>query len=145
VARGPTRTVGATVVLIDGALAAWIARGGGQLLVWLPEDEPARSRTGHALAERLAELAREASFGGLLVADVNGAPAAEHPLAPFLTGAGFAATAMGFQIRERSVQADARESRALFQIAEKAEIAPRPARGVLSPSKDAETLKRRDR
>jgi ATP-dependent Lhr-like helicase len=97
--RGPTRTVGATVVLVDGALTAWIARGGRQLLVWLPEDEPARSRTGRALAARLADLAREPSFGGLLVADVNGAPAAEHALAPFLTDAGFAVSAHGFQVR----------------------------------------------
>ena len=42
--RGPTRTVGSIVVLVDGALAAYVARGGRQLLVYLPDDEPAARR-----------------------------------------------------------------------------------------------------
>ena len=35
--RGPTRTVGATVVLVDGALAAYLPRGDRQLLAFLPD------------------------------------------------------------------------------------------------------------
>ena len=100
-ARGATRTVGATVVLIDGALAAWIGRGGRQLLVWLPEDEPARSRVGRALAGRLADLARDPMFGGLLVGELNGGPAASHPLGAFLVEAGFAPSALGYQMLRR--------------------------------------------
>ncbi|MGH9312067.1 MAG: Lhr family helicase [Vicinamibacterales bacterium] len=99
--RGATRTVGATVILVDGALAAWIGRGGRQLLVWLPDDEPARSRVGRSLAARLADLARDASFGGLLIGEVNGGPAADHPLGAFLVEAGFAPSALGFQLRRR--------------------------------------------
>src|SRR5262249_54286368 len=33
--RGPTRSVGATVILVDGALAAYLARGDRQLLAFL--------------------------------------------------------------------------------------------------------------
>jgi ATP-dependent Lhr-like helicase len=98
--RGPTRTVGSTVVLVNGALAAYISRGGRQMLVYLPEDEPARSTLGRALARRLATLARgEEGRPGLLVADINGLPAHEHPFAAFLTEAGFNPSAMGFQMR----------------------------------------------
>jgi ATP-dependent Lhr-like helicase len=99
--RGATRTVGATVILINGALAAWIGRGGRQLLVWLPDDEPARTRGARALAGRLADLARDPLFGGLLVGELNGEPAAGHPLAPFLVEAGFSPSALGYQMLRR--------------------------------------------
>ncbi len=97
--RGPTRTVGALVVLVNGALAAYLPRGGRQLVVFLPEDEPARSTTARALAERLAELARDETRGGLLVSEINGRDPMEHPLAASLIEAGFNASAMGLQMR----------------------------------------------
>jgi ATP-dependent Lhr-like helicase len=97
--RGATRTVGATVILVDGAPGAWIARGARHMLAWVPDDEPARSRVGRALAARLAELARDAAFGGLLVGDINGAPASQHALAEFLVQSGFVPSALGFQMR----------------------------------------------
>jgi ATP-dependent Lhr-like helicase len=88
---------------VNGALAAYISRGGRQLLVFLPDDEPARSTTGRALAARLADLARpEEGRGGLLVSEINGVPAHEHPLAPFLERAGFSPSAMGFQMRRHA-------------------------------------------
>jgi ATP-dependent Lhr-like helicase len=99
--RGATRTVGATVILINGALAAWIGRGGRQLLVWLPDDEPARSHMARALARRLAELARDPLFGGLLVGELNGIPAASHPLGSHLVEAGFSPSALGYQMLRR--------------------------------------------
>jgi len=99
--RGPTRTVGALVILVDGALAGYVARGGRQLLTFVPEDEPARTTTSRALATRLAAIARgEEGRGGLLVSEINGIPTSEHPLAPFLIDAGFNASAMGFQMRK---------------------------------------------
>jgi ATP-dependent Lhr-like helicase len=101
--RGPTRTVGSLVVLVNGTLAAYIGRGGRQLLVFMPEDEPARSAVGRALAARLATLARsDEGRGGLLVAEINGTPARDHPFAPFLVDAGFSPSAMGFQMRRQS-------------------------------------------
>src|SRR5262249_44221086 len=101
--RGPTRTVGSTVLLINGALAAYIARGGRQLAVFLPEDEPARSQVSRALAIRLAAVARgEDGRAGLLISEINGMPAADHPLSPFLIEAGFNPSAMGFQMRRNA-------------------------------------------
>ena len=47
-AAAPTRTVGATVMLVDGALVAFLARGDRLLLTWLPEAEPERSRAARA-------------------------------------------------------------------------------------------------
>ena len=93
--RGPTRSVGALVVLVNGGLSAYISRGARQLQAFLPEDEPARSLTARALARRLAGL-------GLLIAEINGVPASEHPLAPFLVEAGFSPSAMGFHVRRGS-------------------------------------------
>ena len=96
--RAPTRTVGALVVLVNGALAAYLPRGGRQIVVYLADDEPARSSTGRALARALARLARDESRGGLLIAEVNGQEPARHPIAPYLIEAGFNPSAMGFQM-----------------------------------------------
>jgi ATP-dependent Lhr-like helicase len=100
--RSPTRSVGATVVLVNGACAAWVGRGGRALLAYLPEDEPARGTVARALASQLAELAGEGGrHGGLLIAEIDGAPAAEHPLAHSLIEAGFTASALGFSLSRR--------------------------------------------
>ncbi len=96
----PTRTVGAQVIIVNGALAAYLPRGGRQLLAYLPEDEPSRSTIGRPLAARLASIARgDDGRGGLMVSDINGMPASRHPLAPFLLEAGFHPSAMGFMAR----------------------------------------------
>jgi ATP-dependent helicase Lhr and Lhr-like helicase len=94
--RRTTRSVGSLVILVNGALGAYISRGARQLQVFLPEDEPVRSIVARGVAARLAALARE---GGLLIAEVNGLPTADHPIAPFLTAAGFVPSAMGFMMR----------------------------------------------
>ncbi len=98
--RGPTRTVGSIVLLVNGVLAAYVPRGGRQLLVFLPEDEPGHSMVARAIARRLAAIARgEDGRGGLLVSEINGMATADHPLSPFLIEAGFNPSAMGFQMR----------------------------------------------
>ena len=98
--RGPTRSVGAQVILINGALAAYIPRGGRQLQAYVPEDEPQRSQVARPLAARLASIARgEGSRGGLLIEEINGVPAAEHPLATILLEGGFYSSAMGLMVR----------------------------------------------
>jgi ATP-dependent Lhr-like helicase len=91
--RGPTRTAGAQVILVNGYLAAYLSRGARQLLAYVPEDEPQRSAIGRPLARQLAAIARSS---GLLIAEINGEPTANHPLAPFLQEAGFRPSAMGF-------------------------------------------------
>jgi ATP-dependent Lhr-like helicase len=94
--RGATRTVGAQVILINGMLAAYLSRGARQVLVYLPEDEPQRSTLGRPLAAQLAAMARA---GGLMIAEINGARIADHPLAPYLVEAGFHPSAMGYMVR----------------------------------------------
>ncbi len=99
--RGPTRTVGATVVLVDGALVAYLARGDRQLVTWLPEAEPQRSRAARALAGVLIARARSGGDAprGMLIEEIDGTRATLHPLAEPLVEAGFAAGAMGLQGR----------------------------------------------
>jgi ATP-dependent Lhr-like helicase len=87
-------------VLVNGALAAYISRGARQILVYLPEDEPARSTTGRALAAQLAVIGRGEDWrGGLLIGDINSVPAKDHAFAPYLEEAGFHASPMGYQMR----------------------------------------------
>jgi ATP-dependent helicase Lhr and Lhr-like helicase len=97
--RAPARTVGATVILVDGALAAYLARGERQLKTNLPEQEPQRSRMCRAVARALIERARAGgdSPRGMLIEEIDGGPPAAHVLAPCLAEAGFTGGALGFQ------------------------------------------------
>jgi ATP-dependent helicase Lhr and Lhr-like helicase len=96
--RGPTRSVGAGVVLVNGVLAAYIGRADRQFLTFLPEDEPGRSLAAREVARVLFHLATGGSDrDGMLIAEIDARPAAEHPLAPFLLDAGFVRRAGGFQ------------------------------------------------
>ena len=97
--RGPTRSVGASVVLVGGALAAYLARGERQLLTWLPEAEPDRSRATRAVARVLIDRARSGgeSPRGMLIAEIDGGSPEVHALAPVLAEAGFVLGALGFQ------------------------------------------------
>jgi len=100
--RGPTRSVGATVILIDGALAAYLGRGDRQLLTYLPDSEPQRSRTAKAIARALRERSRmptgdEQTPRGMLIEEIDGVPPSAHPIAPYLARAGFLTGALGFQ------------------------------------------------
>jgi ATP-dependent Lhr-like helicase len=100
--RGPTRTAGALVVLVDGLAAAYLRRGERELLLFLPGSEPSRSRVGREAARMLLHLAatREGRRG-MLIGEINGVPAAVHPAARLFIEEGFAATAMGLQARLR--------------------------------------------
>ena len=101
-----TRSVGARVVLVDGALTAYLRRGNPDLQVLLPEEEPARGNAMRALAEFLVTTVQRAEAeggdrvrGGMLITSVNGVPVAEHPMARVLLDAGFQAAPMGFNVR----------------------------------------------
>ena len=78
---GPTRTAGSHVVLVDGALGAWIARGGRQITTFLPADDPERARVAHAMAGALARLAGSAAQREVLLVEIDDVKAPEHPLA----------------------------------------------------------------
>ena len=94
--RGATRSVGAQVIFVNGHLAAYLSRGGRQVLVYLPDDEPQRSVIGRALAAQLAIVARTS---GLIIDEVNGIPTGDHPIAVYLQDASFLPSAMGFMMR----------------------------------------------
>ena len=98
---GMARVSGARVILINGNLAAFLRRGNSSLLVFLPDAEPDRSAVARHLAGKLAEIAIRLQHrrSGLLIGEINGAPARDHFLAAFLEEAGFVDTALGFQMR----------------------------------------------
>ena len=102
VGRAPTRSAGAYVVLVSGRLAAWISKGGGALATFLPEDAAERPVVCRAIADRLAFLARArpGRHGGVLVAEIDGAEPARHPLMPALAEAGFSMSSKGLVHRE---------------------------------------------
>jgi ATP-dependent Lhr-like helicase len=98
-----TRSVGARVILCDGDLVAYLRRGNPNLQMFLPEEEPQRSHVARSLAEFLVSRVQEQEDaqgrGGLLIATVNGVAVSEHWMARILLDAGFAAGAMGFNVR----------------------------------------------
>ncbi|MGA7615783.1 MAG: DEAD/DEAH box helicase, partial [Thermoanaerobaculia bacterium] len=97
--RQLSRSVGARVILVDGALALYVSRGEGQMLAFLPEDEPDRGRTAAAVARELARWVEESGRRTLLIPQIDEKPAGDHPLAAALIEEGFVATAMGLQFR----------------------------------------------
>jgi hypothetical protein len=99
--RGPTRSAGALVILVDGYSAGYLRRGERELLVFAPDTEPLRSRLLRETARALMRLAafREEGRRGMLIAEINGAPASSYPAIRLFIEEGFAATAMGLQAR----------------------------------------------
>jgi ATP-dependent helicase Lhr and Lhr-like helicase len=100
-----TRSVGARVILCDGALVAYLRRGNPNVQVFLPEEEPGRGNVAKALAEFLVYRVRgdreddAAGRAGMLISTVNGAAVVESEMARALLEAGFVAGAMGFNVR----------------------------------------------
>ena len=102
-----SRSVGARVILCDGALVTFLRRGNPNLTVLLPEEEPSRSRVARSLADFLVNRVQSHEEGdtgggnrtGMLISSINGTPVAEHPMARFLLDAGFHAAPLGFNIR----------------------------------------------
>jgi ATP-dependent Lhr-like helicase len=107
-----SRTSGAGVILINGSLAAFLRRRNPAMRAFLPENEPERTQFARELAKKLAELAvrRQGRRTGLLIGEINNAPAREHFLAPFLEEAGFVNTAMGFQMRRLTPMVPSRDA-----------------------------------
>jgi ATP-dependent Lhr-like helicase len=100
-AHGMARTSGASVVLVDGELAAFLRRRNSAIRAFLPDEEPDRSKVAAGLARKLAEVAaqRRGRRNGLLISSINDQPASGHFLARFLENAGFSPSAAGFQMR----------------------------------------------
>jgi ATP-dependent Lhr-like helicase len=98
------RTAGASVILINGQLAAFLRRRNPSIRVFLLETEPDRGLFARELSKKLAELAikRLNRRQGLLIGDINGAPAREHVLGANLQDAGFVDTVLGYQMRRKN-------------------------------------------
>jgi ATP-dependent helicase Lhr and Lhr-like helicase len=89
----PGRKAGALVVLVDGALALFIERGGKTVLTFT--DDPAELE---AAAASLTSTVR-AGGGRLRVEKVDGAFSIGTPLGDALTASGFAPTPQGLRLR----------------------------------------------
>ncbi len=87
--RSAQRSPGARVVLWDGALVGWLARGGQHLVTFLPKEEPEATRAGTALARAILALAARGKRTWVL-ATIDGVTAAESPVAARLAAHGFA-------------------------------------------------------
>jgi ATP-dependent Lhr-like helicase len=101
-----TRSAGASVILHNGDLIAYMRRSNPALTVFLPAEEPDRSAAGRDLAAFLARYTQEQMRddearhrGGLLISTINGQPAHLHFFARFLMDAGFQAAPLGFSMR----------------------------------------------
>jgi ATP-dependent Lhr-like helicase len=82
------------VVLVGGALAIYVERGGKALLTWA--DDP--DTLGIAVAA-LAQAVRGGTLGKLTVERADGAAVLHSPLADALAAAGFHATPRGLRLR----------------------------------------------
>jgi ATP-dependent Lhr-like helicase len=107
-----TRSVGARVILADGALAAYLRRGNPNVQIFFPEEEPALSQLMHFLARYFVIMARRGNGdgsgeerstqtmrGGMFIQSINGIAVAEHPMARALLDVGFQPAPMGFNLR----------------------------------------------
>jgi ATP-dependent Lhr-like helicase len=95
--RRPMRQAGAFVILVDGALAAWMGRGERQLLTFLdqiPERDP--EEIAYQIACTLAAEVRPGGRRAVWVEEVDGRPTVDSPLAPALIEAGFMRTSKGY-------------------------------------------------
>ena len=93
-----TRVVGATVMLVDGALAGYLPRGDREITVFLPDVEPFFTQTAKAVAEAVATLGGGDGRGPrpIFIQQINGQPAVDHPFGAFLEAAGLVRDGLGF-------------------------------------------------
>ncbi|MEP6598846.1 MAG: ATP-dependent helicase [Actinomycetota bacterium] len=90
----PARKAGALVVLVDGACALYVERGGRTLLSFT--DDPALMQPA---ADALALAVRDGALGRLSVERADGTPVATSALGEALEAAGFRPTPRGLRLR----------------------------------------------
>jgi ATP-dependent Lhr-like helicase len=95
----PARSAGARVILLNGQLIGYLNRSSDQLLTFLPEDEPLRSKAQAALVEALGKLATDRTPAFLSLIDRLAPEAAS--IAKPLQAAGFVSTSRGLLHRRR--------------------------------------------
>jgi ATP-dependent helicase Lhr and Lhr-like helicase len=90
----PGRKAGAIVVLVDGALALYVERGGRTLLTFTHDPDKVQPA-----ADALALAVRDGALGKLTVERADGEHIHGSPLAAALEAAGFHATPRGLRLR----------------------------------------------
>ncbi|GAA4883147.1 Lhr family ATP-dependent helicase [Serinicoccus chungangensis] len=97
----PARKAGSMVVLVDGALALYLERGGRRALTMELPPEAAPDVVWPASARALVRAVRRGSVSGLTIATIDGGGAlsSSHPLAAALTDAGFHTAPQGLRLR----------------------------------------------
>jgi ATP-dependent helicase Lhr and Lhr-like helicase len=95
----PQRAAGALVVLCNGALLAYLARGEKSLLTFLPEREPERGRAAAVIAETLLDLVDGVARRALVLASIDGDKARSSPLGGALEAVGFTPVGEGYVLR----------------------------------------------
>jgi ATP-dependent Lhr-like helicase len=90
----PGRKAGALVVLVDGALALYVERGGKSLLSWSEDPEVVQPA-----ADALALAVRDGALGKLAVKRADGEAVLTSPVAIALEHAGFHPTPRGLRLR----------------------------------------------
>jgi ATP-dependent Lhr-like helicase len=97
--RRPMRVAGSLVIMVDGALAAYVARDEHSVLTFIDVEEPEAARMRAAVARALASEAVPERRDPLFIEEIDGAPVDESALAEPLRGAGFARTPRGYLLR----------------------------------------------
>lgn len=95
----PARAAGARVILLRGELIGYLNRSSEQLLTYVPEAEPQRSKAQTALVAALGKLATDRTPAFLSLIDRLAPEAAA--IAQLLQAAGFVATSRGLLHRRR--------------------------------------------
>ena len=96
-----TRSAGTHVVLVDGALTAYVGKGEGRIELVLPKDEaePRRSQAARAAALALGRWALATSRLTLgWSTEPNAEPLTQSVLAPFMAEAGFVPSGPGYRL-----------------------------------------------
>jgi ATP-dependent helicase Lhr and Lhr-like helicase len=88
--RSPQRAPGARVILSDGELMGWLARGGHHLVTFLPKDEGEAALRAAELAKALVRIAAK-TFRSMVIATIDGVPAPESACARVFVENGFVA------------------------------------------------------
>jgi ATP-dependent Lhr-like helicase len=101
------RSVGTHVILVDGALVAYVGRAASSLTTLLPEAPSARREVIHAIAAALALEVDSGRRRALLLVDVDNGAAASSELAEALVSHGFTPSARGL-LRRPSLAARGR-------------------------------------
>jgi ATP-dependent Lhr-like helicase len=97
----PQRAAGAQVVLFEGALAAFVARGGDALATFLPPEQPDRARFAEAIAVALGRELDRGARKAVTIARIDGQDAAASPLAAEWKPYGFVISGSGLLLRRR--------------------------------------------